>query len=45
MEKYKTQKPCDTCTRVENPEQCENKKCAAWRKWFIERWEAMRNGK
>lgn len=34
--------PCMCCTRVGNPEQCENKECAVWRKWFTGRWDEMR---
>jgi len=36
--------PCMRCTRVANPEDCENKTCKAWRSWFISRWDAMRRG-
>ena len=34
--------PCFTCTRVQNPQHCENKTCKEWQTWFIDRWEAMR---
>ena len=34
--------PCGYCTRVADPRQCENKNCMLWRKWYIDRWEAMR---
>ena len=34
--------PCLACTRVRNPENCENKLCKDWQGWFIDRWEAMR---
>lgn len=34
--------PCDNCKRVSNPEDCENKKCAPWQKWFTQRWDATR---
>lgn len=34
--------PCLTCTRVRDPQNCENKVCKDWRAWFIDRWEAMR---
>ena len=36
-------KPCLTCTRVKDPENCENKKCNEWRRWFICRWDRMRS--
>jgi hypothetical protein len=39
------EKPCLTCTRVEDPENCERKGCQAWREWFLKKWEDMRNGK
>ena len=34
--------PCLACTRVRDPENCENKLCKDWQGWFIDRWEAMR---
>ena len=37
--------PCVTCTRVKDPENCENKSCQVWREWFIRRWEEIRSGK
>ena len=30
--------PCKGCTRVANPEGCENKYCKQWRAWFTHRW-------
>ena len=33
--------PCKGCTRVKDPENCENKRCQAWQEWFLERWAAM----
>lgn len=30
--------PCKNCTRVANPEGCENKYCKPWRSWFMHRW-------
>ena len=36
------QKPCDTCTRVKCPADCENKNCEVWRQWWIKRWEKIR---
>lgn len=37
------EQPCLTCTRVENPEDCDLKGCAAWREWWLTRWENMRS--
>lgn len=34
--------PCAGCTRVPDPEDCENKRCAPWRQWYIERWGQTR---
>ena len=34
--------PCLECTRVRDPQNCENKLCKEWQAWFIDRWEAMR---
>ena len=39
------EKPCLNCTKVKEPENCENKKCQEWREWFIKWWEKMRHGK
>lgn len=36
------QSPCLTCSRVRDPDNCENKLCKDWQAWFIDRWEAMR---
>ncbi|MBQ7341013.1 MAG: hypothetical protein IJW41_02460 [Oscillospiraceae bacterium] len=42
MEKiYCDPSPCLTCTRVRDPENCENKGCKVWRQWFIKRWELI----
>ena len=38
----RNQSPCLTCTRVEDPNKCENKTCKLWQNWFLGRWEAMR---
>lgn len=35
--------PCLTCSRVENPQKCENKNCNVWRQWFISSWDQMRS--
>lgn len=34
--------PCNRCTSVPDPCQCDNKDCLRWRKWFIEKWDALR---
>ena len=34
--------PCITCTRVKDPRNCENKNCQIWQRWFIHRWDNMR---
>lgn len=34
--------PCYHCTRVRDPQNCENKNCKDWQAWFIDRWESMR---
>lgn len=34
----KKQSPCVTCTRVPNPNDCENKLCQPWKRWFLARW-------
>lgn len=38
---YKYPSPCLRCTRVRNPRACENKQCAPWRQWFLDRWELI----
>ena len=30
--------PCKGCTRVLNPDGCENKYCKEWKAWFLCRW-------
>lgn len=40
--KTERKSPCLACTRVKDPEECENKQCKAWRDWFIRRWEEVR---
>ena len=37
-----TVNPCLTCTRVKKPQDCENKNCKVWQKWFLQRWELIR---
>ena len=34
--------PCSTCLRVLDPENCENKECRLWQRWFVGRWEQLR---
>lgn len=34
--------PCLLCTRVKDPQACENKNCKDWQTWFLDRWESMR---
>ena len=34
--------PCFECTRVRDPQACENKICREWQGWFLGRWDAMR---
>lgn len=34
--------PCLTCTRVEDPGNCENKLCRPWRRWFLAQWALIR---
>ena len=31
--------PCDKCTRVPDPDACDNKRCPDWQAWWIPRWE------
>lgn len=35
---YKRPSPCVCCARVDDPEDCENKRCAVWRQWFLAQW-------
>lgn len=35
-------KPCISCNRVADPENCENKACRVWQAWFVESWECLR---
>ena len=34
--------PCEKCKYEKEPEKCDNKNCAAWKKWFLRKWEATR---
>lgn len=33
--------PCERCTRIADPENCENKNCKDWKAWFLRRWRAI----
>lgn len=33
--------PCKGCKRVADPQRCENKRCAVWNKWFMQRWSMI----
>ena len=35
--------PCTYCSRVPNPNNCDNKKCVPWQRWFLRKWEHTRN--
>lgn len=39
---YQNISPCRFCTRVREPEKCENKGCKVWQKWFVARWDQLR---
>ena len=41
--RYYYPSPCVGCTRVKDPEACENKNCKPWQQWFIDRWELIRS--
>lgn len=30
--------PCESCSRVLDPDGCENKNCKFWKAWFLRRW-------
>ena len=34
----KCSSPCPGCTRVQNPDMCENKYCKDWKAWFLRQW-------
>ena len=34
--------PCLNCTRVADPDNCENKLCPQWRSWFFAKWNETR---
>ncbi len=31
--------PCGGCLRCGSPQQCEDKRCRAWRSWFVKQWD------
>lgn len=33
--------PCESCTRALHPDQCEDKTCARWRKWYLQQWSLI----
>lgn len=35
-------KPCISCNRVLDPDNCENKNCQLWRSWFVDSWDSLR---
>lgn len=37
-----TTSPCMDCLRVKDPQNCENKNCKVWQKWFLYRWAQIR---
>ena len=37
----KDNSPCVGCTRVANPQACENKQCKLWKSWFLRRWAGI----
>lgn len=41
MDEKRNCSPCLSCTRVENPDGCENKNCKLWKTWFLRRWNAI----
>ena len=34
--------PCLGCLRVADPENCADKTCRIWQRWFLEKWEQTR---
>lgn len=37
-----TANPCTLCTKVADPQNCENKQCPLWRSWFTAKWNQTR---
>lgn len=33
--------PCDTCTRVKDPDKCKNLQCTFWKHWWLAKWDAI----
>jgi len=33
--------PCLGCNRVPDPDNCDNKNCMLWRRWFLHRWSGI----
>lgn len=33
--------PCLRCSRVSDPDSCENKHCVPWRNWFVAQWNIL----
>lgn len=31
--------PCEKCTRVPDPDACDNKRCPDWKAWWVPQWE------
>ncbi len=40
--KHPNVSPCTLCSRVPCPAECDNLHCVLWRRWFLARWEQMR---
>ena len=34
--------PCETCTRVKDPDKCKRMNCCDWVDWFLSKWEELR---
>lgn len=41
--KHNSISPCLTCTRVQDPDSCENKRCGPWQQWFLRRWAHLQD--
>ena len=37
----KCEKPCDSCEKVKDPPNCENKLCKEWKAWFLRKWSKI----
>ena len=40
--KDRKESPCTHSCRVPHGSKCDNKDCALWRKWFLDRWQRLR---